>query len=197
MKKVFSMTLVLSFCIFALASTAFAQVDLINENFDSVTVPALPAGWTMDDTNADSNTWISFDSASYSCSGTQGVRVHWNSSMAMDDWLFTPVLALDSTHNYTLAFNYRVGGGTYPEDLTVFIGTTATAAGQTTQIVDLPGITNTTCSPSSTAFTVPTTGSYYIGFHGHSAADMFYLITDDIVVTDESVPVELQSFSIE
>ncbi len=197
MKKVFSITLVLSFCIFALASTASAQVDLINENFDSVTVNALPTGWSVDNTNADAYTWESFDSSSYACSGTQGVRVRWNSSEAMDDWLFTPVLALDSSHNYTLAFNYRVGGGSYPENLTVFIGTSATAAGQTTQLVDLPGITNTTCSASSTAFTVPTTGSYYIGFHGHSAADEFYLIVDDVVVTDETVPVELQSFSIE
>jgi len=195
MKKVFSMVLVLSFCVLALATTAYAQVDLINENFDSVTTPALPTGWTVDNTNGDNNTWVS--NTSYPCSGSQHVSVHWNSAMAMDDWLFTPVLALDASHNYTLAFNYRAASTSYPEDLTVFIGTTATPAGQTTQLVDLPGFNNITCSASSTAFTVPTTGNYYIGFHGHSAADEFYLITDDIVVTDESLPVELQSFSIE
>lgn len=197
MKKVFSMTLVLSFCILALAGTAFAQTVLINENFDSVTTPNFPTGWSVDNTNADGYTWESYSSSSYACSGNQMAAIRWNSSAAMDDWLFTPVLALDSTHNYTLVFNYRVASSTYPENLTVYIGTTATPAGQTTQLVDLASITTTTCTASGTPFTVPTTGSYYIGFHGHSLANEFRLIVDDVVVTDTTVPVELQSFSIE
>jgi len=196
MRKLSAMALMMSFCVLVLgALPACAQVDLINEDFDSVTVPALPTGWTVDDTNTDTYTWESY--GSYACSGTQDASIRWNAAMAMDDWLFTPVLALDSTHNYSLAFKYRVASAPYPEDLPVFIGTAASAGSQTTQIVDLPGITDTDCAASSTAFTVGTTGTYYIGFHGHSAADMFRLVVDDVVVTDESVPVELQSFNIE
>jgi len=194
MKKVLFCTVIAVFCLLALP--AFAQVDLVNENFDSVTTPDLPTGWSVENTNGDSYTWVS-DDGSYVCSGNS-VVVHWNGSEAMNDWLFTPQLAMDATHSYTLTFNYRAASTSFPEDLTVYIGTSATSGAQTTELVAIPNITNTTCQTSTTSFTVPATGtSYFIGFHGHSAADMFYLIVDDIVVTDESVPVELQSFSIE
>ena len=194
MKRVLYFTLIAAFCLSALPASA--QVDLINEDFDSVTTPDLPTGWSVENTNGDSNTWVSYD-GSYACSGNS-VVVHWNSSEAMDDWLFTPQLALDATHSYTLTFSYRAASSSFPEDLTVYIGTSATSAGQTTELVDLPNITDNTCQTSTTSFTVPATGSsYFIGFHGHSAADQFYLVVDSIVVTDETVPVELQSFNIE
>ncbi len=68
----------------------------------------------------------------------------------------------------------------------------------TTLLLDLGSFSNTTCQPATvTDFTVPAVGTYYIGFHGYSMADMFRLILDDVVLTETGVPVEIQSFSIE
>ena len=67
-----------------------------------------------------------------------------------------------------------------------------------TQLIDLPGITNATCQLATvTDFSVPATGTYYIGFHGHSPADMDDLVLDDILLVNTDTPVELESFDVE
>jgi hypothetical protein len=183
-------------CLLLLAMASPSRAQLISENFDSVTVPALPAGWTVENVNGDAYEWQSY--GSYSCSAPNDANMRWNSAAAMDDWLFTPGVALSTGHTYTLTFNYRVAGATFPEMLTVYIGTSASAAAMTTVLVDLGTISNTTCIGATVAdFTVPAVGTYYIGFWGHSAADMFRLTVDDVVLTETSTPVEMSAFSIE
>lgn len=53
------------------------------------------------------------------------------------------------------------------------------------QLIDLSGMTNETCQLATiTDFIVPTTGTYYIGFYGHSPADRDDLILDDVLLVN-------------
>lgn len=177
-----------------LACAAPAGAQLISENFDGVTPNDLPADWTRENANGDGYVWMT--STSYACSGNSA-NIHHN-SVAMDDWLFSPGVALTAGWTYTLTFNYRAGLVSDPEDLTVYLGSSATSGAMTTQLIDLPSITNTTCQLATvTDFTVASSGTYYIGFWGHSAADQFYLTVDDVTLVNTGVPVELMSFDVE
>ena len=176
--------------IFAAAVVLFvaapAGAQLINEAFDDVTVPALPAGWTIENANGDTNEWRTLD-RTYVCSGNSAY-IHYNGEQTMDDWLFTPGVALTAGSTYTLTFNHRVSYAIYPENLAVYIGTSASSGAMATQLIDLPGMTNETCQLATiTDFTVPTAGTYYIGFYGYSPADRDDLIVDDVVLVDTTL----------
>ncbi|HOY32346.1 MAG TPA: choice-of-anchor J domain-containing protein [Bacteroidales bacterium] len=145
-------------------------------------------GWTLLDANSDGYFWQIFSGATYAHTGTNFAGYHWNSSSAADDWLFSKCLNLNAGQTYNLQFYYRAMDASYPEAMNVNIGTTNDAAGMTTQLVDLPSISNVTYQASLTSFSVPATGTYYLGFHCKSAADMYYLLLDDISVTSGPVP---------
>jgi len=77
----------------------------------------------------------------------------------------------------------RVASSSYPENLEVKIGTAPNNTQQTILIWSQNNITNITCQLQSPTFTVPTSGTYYIGFHCTSAANMWRMIVDDINLT--------------
>ncbi len=141
-------------------------------------------GWSILDANTDNFTWGIYTGAKYAHSGTGFAAYGYNTdeTTAANDWLFTKCLNLSAGTNYILKFYYRALLNTYPEGLNVNIGTTNSVAGMTTQIVDLPSISDTTYPLSSTTFTVSSSGSYFIGFHCKSAANMAYLMLDDILI---------------
>jgi hypothetical protein len=58
----------------------------------------------------------------------------------------------------------------------------------TTLLWGQDGLTNTTCTPRSAAFTVPATGTYYLGFHCTSAANMWRLVIDDLTLSYTTAP---------
>jgi len=179
-----------SLTIFAAAMVLVAAIpagaQLMSETFDGVTIPALPAGWTIDNANGDLNEWRTVDGF-FACSGNSA-NIHYNSNQTMDDWLFTPGVALTAGLTYTLTFNHRVSYAIYPENLSVYIGTSASSSAMATQLIDLPGMTNETCQLATiTDFTVPTTGTYYIGFYGYSPADRDDLILDDVLLVDTTL----------
>ena len=109
-------------------------------------------------------------------------------SAAANSYVYTPGISLTSGVTYTLNFNQKIQSATYPENFEVKCGTAATPAGQTITILASAQYTNTTCTGRAPTFTVPTTGTYYISWHCTSAADMYYLIIDDISVTHTSAP---------
>jgi subtilisin-like proprotein convertase family protein len=155
-----------------------------SQNFTTISPPALPAGWTTSSTSG--NNWQSTNS--YYCTAAGGMYYPYNGSAAANSWAYTPGVALAVGTTYTLAFNQKVQSATFPETFEVKCGTGATPAGQTVTILASATYTNTTCTARNPTFTVPTSGTYYIGFHCTSAADMYYLIIDDIVLTHTSAP---------
>ncbi len=111
-------------------------------------------------------------------------RVHWNSSKAMDDWLITPPLKLESGKMYKFSAKVAGEGSAFLERIEVKLGKGATVADMTTTLFEPTDIVTTTTDPLTLNYTIipDEDGSYFIGFHGISDADQFYLYVGDITV---------------
>lgn len=150
------------------------------QNFDSVVVPAMPTGWTIVNANSDGVMWVT--NASYPRSAPNSMFISYNSSLAMNDYAFTPPLALTGGVTYEVEYYYRNSGTTYPEKLRVMMGQAPTAAGMTTLVLDNGTFQSATYLRGYATFVPATTGTYYLGWHGYSAADMYYICVDDITI---------------
>lgn len=152
-----------------------------SQNFDGSV-----AGWTYEDTNNDGNVWSVSTSYRRGTSGS-GVYVRWNSSEPMDDWLFTPPLQLTGGTTYAVRFFYKAYSASYPESLAVDWGSMPSSTSMSgSPIFDHANFTHTTMKEAIATFTPPANGIYYVGFHGYSDADMYYLILDDVTIYDSS-----------
>jgi len=139
-------------------------------------------GWTVADNNTDGNTWGLYSDAANAHTGTDFIGYSYNTASAADDWFFTKCTTYNSGTNYVLKYYYKGSSALYTERMRVYRGSSNTVAAMTTQLVNLTSITNTTYTLSSTNFTVPSTGTYYLGFQCRSAADQDLLMIDDISV---------------
>ena len=154
--------------------------------------------WTVEDTNGDGTQWERFTySQAISCIDTAGtdyvMAVSYNSSIDMDDWLFSPGFNLTAGTDYTLTFTYGNDGGTsFPEDMDVYLttGNNSTDALNGIQILSETGIDNGCHDYNNLAVTVPADGIYYVAFHGKSPADQDLLMIDDfsIMETPSCIP---------
>jgi hypothetical protein len=166
----------------------------LSENFDGVPTGTLPVGWSVANSNSDAWSW--YNGAVLGNSTPNSMFIRYNSSVAMNDWFFSPKVSLTIGHTYKVTCYYMNDGGTtYPEKLEVKYGLTNTAAGMTSAAL----ISNTAITGSyqlgSGSFVCPATNNYYFGWHGFSAMDEDLLLVDDItiseVVTDDVGPIAL------
>jgi len=151
-------------------------------NFDNATPPALPVGWTSINANADAYVWETY--AGNADTAPNSMRIRYSTTIAMNDWLITPPMTFTAPYSYKVKFYYRANSATYPEKLSVYWGTTPNAAGLTNLIYENLAITNVTYNLAEVIIPVTTSGNYYIGFHGHSEINMFYLYLDTFSVTE-------------
>ncbi|MBK7213164.1 MAG: hypothetical protein IPH88_07705 [Bacteroidales bacterium] len=151
------------------------------QNFDAVTAPAIPNCMLVSNENGDTQLWKT--SASYNRSAPNSMYISYNASAAMDDWFYTPGFTL-APGQYKVSFWYRASGS-YPEKLEVKWGTSQSAAAMTLgTIYDNPSINNSAFAEGTGTFTVTSAGTYYLGWHGYSDADMWYLVVDDISISE-------------
>ncbi|MDD3606739.1 MAG: choice-of-anchor J domain-containing protein, partial [Candidatus Cloacimonas acidaminovorans] len=139
-------------------------------------------GWTILDVNNDGKKWT----LTYEISPNKAMKIVYNSSLVMNDWLITPPISLNKDTAYNIRYEYRVESGDYPENLGVYIGSSPTPEALSTLLNDHHEISNTTFSLGQATFTPQTTGIYYIGFHGYSDADMWNLYVDNFRITFEN-----------
>lgn len=131
--------------------------------------------FTILDANADGKTWTWFNGE---------MRVTYNSSMDMDDWLFLPAFKLDAKKLYQFTIDARANGASYPETVEVKMGTAAKPEAMTTTLIE-PTVVQSKDPENLLANIVPDKdGVYYIGVHGISKADMFYLYIDNISISN-------------
>src|SRR5688572_5234377 len=152
------------------------------QNFDGVTGPALPCGWTVLNANNDPNTWVT--SATNPSSAPNALRYAYSTTVAADDWAFTPSIAMNAANQYLLTFKYRVESASWPEALEVKLGNAATVAGMTTTLFTNSSLTNVTYATATATITPTATGNFYIGFHVMSIANQFNLYIDDVTITE-------------
>ncbi|MDE6161175.1 MAG: choice-of-anchor J domain-containing protein, partial [Muribaculaceae bacterium] len=130
-------------------------------------------GYTLIDANKDNKTWIIADGRA---------RMDYNSSIAMDDWLVTPPVALEAGKLYLVSFKASGNGTTFTERIEVKYGTEATPAGLSNTLIPVTELRSAQDQEFSQYLVPETDGNYYIGFHGCSAADQYYLFVDDISI---------------
>lgn len=158
------------------------------ENFDGIDPATLPCGATVLNVNVDNRSWVVLNALP--SSAPNALVYIYSATQAADDWFFTPGLALKAGMRYQLQFKYRVDNANYPEALEVKAGLAATVAGQTQTLfsnLSLTNITYTTTTSQAVAAITPTAdGTYYLGFHAISKANMDALLVDDLSVTASS-----------
>lgn len=128
-------------------------------------------GWTIIDANGDGKTWVTNQGA---------VRVSYNSSNEMDDWLITPPIKLEAGKAYNVAFQARSNSSTYAERIEVKFGKANTAEGMTNELIAPTDLTTGEWEDFEKMLVADEDGTYYVGFHGISDADMFYLWLDNV-----------------
>ncbi len=152
------------------------------QNFDTAVPPALPVGWTSINANNDVNVWGTY--AGNAESAPNSIRIKYNDTLAMNDWLIAPPMVLTAPFSYKVKFYYRANSATLPEKLSLYYGTAPTATGMNNLLWENLNITNVTYEMAEVIVPITTTGTYYVGFHGHSDADMFYIYVDTFSVTE-------------
>lgn len=128
--------------------------------------------FTVIDGNEDGRTWNYHNGA---------VRVQFNSSLPMNDWLITPPLKLEAGKTYHVSFKAKSENDRYPERVEALWGTDNNAAAMTGALVEasVPGADYAVYD----GYIAPEAdGIYYVGIHGISDKDCYYLNVDDITV---------------
>ena len=129
--------------------------------------------FTVIDANADGSTWSA---------GVGFARCEYNSDNQMDDWLITPPLLMDTENVYVLEFDAHSYANGFPERLEVMLGTLATPDAMTTTLVEPTVVDQAESRHFRVMVTPATTGKNFIGFHGISDPDQFYLVLENISV---------------
>ena len=140
--------------------------------------------WEVINANNDTKTWT-FSS---------GLAVYsYHGSNPADDWLITAPLVLKAGKVYSFSIKAYIRGTSYPEKLEVMLASDKTVDALSAGTTIIPETTITTTSSSNTLsnenVTVSADGTYYIGIHATSNADMWELYVDDFVIDVEADPI--------
>lgn len=110
----------------------------------------------------------------------------FNMEKQADNWMILPTIYMEGGKEYHINFKARVFFEDDPEKFEVTIGKTATPEAQTQTIMSVRTIANEDWMDYSIAFKVAEDGNYNPAFHCVSPAYSYYLIIDDIEITDSS-----------
>lgn len=156
----------------------------------------LPPYYTVINANEDDYTWEAFEG--YANSGEYSMAIRWNSSMAMDDWVFIGPIQMYGGENYRLRFGYRAASSTWTENMAVFVtnGIDTSSSAVIEELFRQEHFGNTEYEFPTNEFGIPTDGEYYIAFHGYSDPDMYRIAVDDIILLGNGELVGQQDSSI-
>ncbi len=133
-------------------------------------------GYTVLDANKDGKKWT------YN-SGSKAMRVQYNSSLAMDDWFFTPQFELEAGYTYTFSFDARAHNNTDHEIVEAAVSTGTTVASIVDYIIQPTEIVSQEFVTLSGTFTPSETKRYRLGVHGMSPKNTYYLYVTAIKIS--------------
>ena len=142
-----------------------------SNNFDTA---ADCADFTVIDANGDGKTWTFTDGA---------MRVAYNSSLDMDDWLISVPLKLEAGKVYNVSVDLRTESSSWEERFEICWGSDATAEALNNVIVKATSIADTEYKTYGGTIIPEEDGIYYIGIHGISDADKYNLFVDNFAVS--------------
>lgn len=147
------------------------QSDFYNNGLD---------GMTVINANNDGNQW---ETTNLYTDNIGWIRIKYNSNIAMDDWTITPGFRLFAGKAYKLEFKVKVHQASYPERLEVKMGNAPDAEAMTQVLMPATVFANTTPELQSVMIVPEEDGTYYIGFHGCSDKDTYYLYLSDYTIS--------------
>lgn len=150
------------------------------QNFDAATIPSMPYCMTKFDNNGGSS-WQT-DTSGGPRSAPNAMVYHYNTTIAGDDWAFTPGLNLLAGVTYELSFYYKGRSTAYTEKLEVKYGNAPNSSAMLNLVFNNQSINFTGYSLAKVNFTPSASGVFYIGFHVFSLANQYDLNIDDIKV---------------
>jgi PKD repeat protein len=178
-----------------------SDLNEVNNLFllENVDLRTYYTGFEIDDENAEwsvvnltgTNTWHIDNTADLAHSGTKYYRIRTD-QQPTDDWLISGCHALKSGVCYTLSFWYRSRFST--ENLEVYIGTNPTNVGMV-NILNINNFNSNIYLNSTSQFSVPQDGVYYLAFRtAGGTSQKYYIHIDDITlkVGDESPTINPQ-----
>lgn len=166
-----SLSVALSFVAIAQPlSAAEAVTPPYSESFES---ESFLNDYTIIDVNNDGVTWAPY---------LGSVQVSYNSSEAMNDWLITPALALEGGKVYNFSIEVLTGSSSFEETFEVMYGKDKTPEAMTGTIIERTSVAHTVYKNYSGTLTPTESGTYYIGIHGCSAADMLSISLKNLSV---------------
>ncbi|MBQ1665695.1 MAG: choice-of-anchor J domain-containing protein, partial [Bacteroidaceae bacterium] len=121
------------------------------------------------DENSDGNTW----DFAYNSDDNWFARYTYSEVFEADDWLISPAFHFDAGKQYTLSFDTWNKG--YDERIEVKLGTEVAFEGMFMPIVKPTEVLWEEPQGMEARFSVSESGTYYIGFHAISDADMYRL----------------------
>lgn len=142
------------------------------ETFDNANVMNT---FTVIDANGDGDTWsFNYDK----------VQAKFNLTNDMDDWLITSPIALESGKLYDLTIDVRAHNTEYvPERFEVKMGTAPTAEAMTVEIIAPTDVKVKDYTRYTGRISVSKSGNYYVGIHGISPADKYYMYVDNLAIS--------------
>ena len=169
--------------------TTLADCSPVNvryeEQFSSVTPPALPSCTIVENNSTSSNQWITSTSPNangFTAAGGNVLRYNYDFNDPADSWWITKGINLTAGSNYFISYKYGNNSTFYSEKMKVAMGTSQNSGAMITLLADHDDITGASATVNTVNFTVPTSGVYYFGFNVYSDANMFYLYLDSVVV---------------
>ncbi len=158
----------------ALSLSATAQTSLpFIETFD--TEEAMNK-FVVVDANEDGVTWR-YDKEQ------RLVRYDFNDYKAADDWLFLPAMHFEKGKEYRISFSTQCRSMSAIETVQVTLGAKAEIAAQK-PIADKLQVVWISPKQTEYRFTVEESGNYNLAFHEISAAAKYFLLLDDIKVSE-------------
>ena len=158
---------------------------------------SVPTGWTVVNAGTGNNWSTTYLSSSLAYNGSYSMRYYRNTSNAANTWAFTQGVSMVSGRKYRVEFYQKVGNSIYTERLRVTVGNAQTVASQTTTLLTLSSLNNTTYTERVTSeYTCPSTGTYHFAFNCYSVSNQFELAVDNVRIyeTNVALPVEILIF---
>ncbi len=149
-----------------------------SENFDAVSVPALPPCMTVENVNGGS-TWNTSNLDYHS----QTNAISYASDItSANDWLYTPKLSLTGGVSYRLSFYVKLLGVGYRHKMEVKFGNSNSAGSMSNLIMVDSNITSYNYERYQVDFVPTSTGLFNVGFHLFSDSSQLYISIDDILI---------------
>lgn len=158
------------------------------EDFESATVPSLPCGITMVDSNfpTDGFNWKTATGNSCGSTGSKHMIISKNSNntTSKNDWFFSAPLNLSEKKLYRVQYDIKVDVGN-TESIEVYISDSPDEASMTaTSPISVDYITSSTCTTITCGDYVEyTTGVHYVGIRASSGANKGNIYIDNLKVS--------------